>query len=87
MSSPSLPAQAGRLVASLAAWAKQGFPATTEKVLRQRIAICNACEHWSPRAFGGLGRCLKCGCSAAKLAIATSNCPVNLWGKETGKNG
>ena len=30
-------------------------------------------------AIAGHGRCLKCGCSRAKLFLKTSKCPVGKW--------
>lgn len=62
-----------------AQWAKAGFPIVSGEVLSERKGICAACEFWNADAFGGLGRCGKCGCSGVKLRLATSKCPLKKW--------
>lgn len=62
-----------------AKWAKAGFPIVSGEVLSERKGICAACEFWNADAFGGLGRCGKCGCSGVKLRLATSKCPLKKW--------
>lgn len=62
-----------------AQWAKAGFPIVSGADLAERKGICVECEHWNAGAFGGLGRCGKCGCSGVKLRLATSRCPAGKW--------
>lgn len=62
-----------------AEWAKAGFPIVSGGDFEARKKICASCEHWNADAFGGLGRCGKCGCSGVKLRLATSKCPVGKW--------
>lgn len=62
-----------------AQWAKAGFPIVSDEGFEERKRICLECEFWNAAAFGGLGRCGKCGCSGVKLRLATSKCPVEKW--------
>ena len=57
-------------------WAKSGFKLTDEAELTRRKSICNKCKFWYPTARMGLGKCLKCGCSSAKLKLASEKCPI-----------
>jgi hypothetical protein len=34
---------------------------------------------WDHSAYGGIGRCRKCGCTALKLRLATAKCPLGKW--------
>jgi hypothetical protein len=63
-------------------WAREGFAVVHPETLEARRTICQACEHWKAEAFGGRGRCLKCGCSGAKLRLPHEKCPVGKWGPE-----
>ena len=62
-----------------AKWATAGFPIVSGEGLAERKRICAECEFWNAGAFGGLGRCGKCGCSGVKLRMATSRCPLKKW--------
>lgn len=62
-----------------AQWAKAGFPIVSGEDLAERKGICAECEFWNADAFGGLGKCGKCGCSGVKLRLATSKCPAGKW--------
>lgn len=65
---------------ALVNFAKSGFPPTDIEALNVREAICKSCDLWDPSAFGGTGRCNKCGCSTwAKLRMATEKCPLDKW--------
>jgi len=77
---PSLTEQAGNFLTSMKNFASSGFKATTAEQLETRKAICNDCKFFDPSGFGGLGKCRKCGCSAYKLNIAASVCPMGYWG-------
>lgn len=70
---------ASNFASSVAQWAKAGAPVVTEEQFKQRADICNRCEFFDPAAFGGRGRCTKCGCSTYKLFLATSKCPIEKW--------
>ena len=84
------PEQAGpltklrRLRLELLAWKSAGCPMTPRAVRRQRIAFCEACKFYKPGGNLGFGECHApgCGCSRAKLWLATSKCPLNppKWG-------
>ena len=58
-----------------------GRPETPPAVYKERLAICQGCEH----NVGG--RCLKCGCGVTgegvlnKLSWADQSCPVGKWGR------
>ena len=60
-------------------WAKSGFKLADEAELTRRKSICNKCNFWYPTARMGLGKCLKCGCSSAKLKLASEKCPIEKW--------
>ena len=60
-------------------WAKSGFKLADEAELARRTQICNKCKFWYPAARMGLGKCLKCGCSLAKLKLASEECPIGKW--------
>lgn len=60
-------------------WAKSGFKLADEAELAIRKSICNKCKFWYPTARMGLGKCLKCGCSLAKLKFASEKCPIGKW--------
>lgn len=76
--SPTLPQMAKSLGSAVAGWAKAGFAMASAETLASRLSICGACDLWDPTAFGGTGRCSKCGCSTqAKLRMATSSCPLD----------
>ena len=60
-------------------WAKSGFKLADEAELARRKSICNKCNFWYPDARMGLGKCLKCGCSSAKLKLASEKCPIGKW--------
>lgn len=52
-----------------------GFDVASEEVLAQRRSICGACEHYD----NVMRRCAKCGCSSAKLVLASATCPIGKW--------
>ena len=60
-------------------WAKSGFKLADDAELARRKSICNSCKFWYPTARMELGKCLKCGCSSAKLKLASEKCPIGKW--------
>lgn len=53
----------------------------TEEEREERLSVCRTCEFWNQAAFGGGGRCSKCGCSTQlKLKRASESCPIGKWG-------
>lgn len=74
--------KARRLKDELRGWARAGFPQVTRETRQKRKAICYACPHWNPEGNIGLGACRKCGCSRAKLYLATAKCPIGKWSAE-----
>ena len=73
----SLLTKAMRLRRELSAWAKAGLPLAPREVRKQRLAICEACSYYDAKGNFGMGACgfPGCGCTRAKLALATSQCP------------
>jgi hypothetical protein len=67
-------------------WAKEGYKLAPKAVHRTRNAICDACiltdkngeQHpgFDKKANWGLGGCTVCGCTRAKLWLATAQCPL-----------
>jgi hypothetical protein len=78
---PTLADMAEHLGGAMVAWAARGFPIAPRDLRMQRLAICRACEHWREEARFGLGKCAhpSCGCTKAKLFLATERCPVRKW--------
>jgi hypothetical protein len=68
---------------AMVGWAKDGFKLVQPEIYEQRRTICLACEHWWPEARMGTGMCRRCGCSGAKLWLASSVCPDRppRWGQ------
>jgi hypothetical protein len=73
-----------RLRRELRVWAKAGAPMAPREIRQQRAAICAACTYWHATGNLGLGECRYpgCGCTRAKVALATSRCPAvpPKWG-------
>ena len=70
---------------AVAGWAGAGFPMVSEKEFQKRAEICAACPHWNDAARHGMGSCDLCGCSRAKLFMATQRCPIGKWEAEETK--
>lgn len=73
-----------RLRREVWAWAQAGLPRASRQERQRRLAICQACQYYAPTGNLGLGECRApgCGCTRAKLALATSQCPLipPKWG-------
>lgn len=53
-----------------------GIKVASAEVKKQRIEICNTCEH----LFRLTRTCKKCGCFVeAKTKIESQHCPINKW--------
>lgn len=74
---PPLAERAALLAKALARWTSQGLPVAVPDELARRRAACEACVHRAPPALanGWLGSCRLCGCTGAKLHLATEHCP------------
>ena len=71
---PSLPRQAWNLARSLAYFVADGFKTVTQDQYRERLEICDACQHRRDN------RCLKCGCRLSLKARGRAfKCPENKW--------
>lgn len=58
---------------------KAGFKLADDETLKRRNILCTSCEFWKANARLGLGKCMKCGCSSAKLYLASESCPIKKW--------
>ena len=83
---PNIFYKAGSLTAALARWAAHGFVVVEEPQYLQRKSICDTCinpetgkENFDPEAYGGMGKCLVCGCMGFKQILKTETCPLNKW--------
>ena len=56
-----------------------GFAMVPDDEFKRRMELCAPCEFWEAKARMGMGKCLKCGCTSAKLRFATEKCPLNKW--------
>lgn len=74
----SLLTKFARLRRELAHWLKSGASLATRDVRRARLAICQLCPFYNASGNLGLGECQApgCGCTRAKLALATARCPL-----------
>lgn len=51
-----------------------------EELSKQRLSICNACEHKDELKMIKADICNKCGCPLiAKTRSPESKCPINKW--------
>lgn len=76
---PNLIDQIKSLAESVKNWTiKDAFHRVSPQTLEFRKNICNSCEHWDKEAFGCIGKCNICGCSAAKLYIPSASCPLPI---------
>lgn len=52
-----------------------------EERFHQVLACCDACQKWDGTARHGLGKCSHpgCGCTVAKIHLATEKCPAGGW--------
>lgn len=77
-STPSLGERASLLAAALRRWTDQGLPVVTGAELDRRREACESCPHRArpSLANGWLGACRLCGCTGAKLFLATERCPA-----------
>lgn len=73
--------KAARLKAALQEWRRAGLPLASRAARKERQACCDACEYYRPTGNLGLGECTApgCGCTRAKLWLATSVCPLGKW--------
>lgn len=74
-----------RLRRELLRWHKAGRPIASKATRASRRAICETCDYYAPRGNWGLGECKApgCGCTRAKLLLATTRCPLSKWPSET----
>ena len=68
---------AGNFIGSLKKWQTSGRPVVTKADWEFRLKTCRECSWWQEFAKTKIARCKKCGCSSAKLLLATSKCPLN----------
>ncbi len=61
-------------------WVLNGMPIVSKEVYESRKSICNSCPFWDKDGNMGMGKCKQCGCTAAKLYLATEKCPIDKWG-------
>lgn len=76
---PSIGQQTSSLLVSTINFARNGFKMASEEIFQKRKAVCIQCSFWDQNAFYGMGRCLKCGCSSAKLKLDHEKCPIGNW--------
>jgi hypothetical protein len=77
---PSLVRKIKSFSRSIYRWARSGFSKASEKQINKRLEICRGCEFWDSEAWGGTGKCKKCGCSTyAKIRLKTEKCPIGKW--------
>lgn len=83
MSIPSIREQIISLVRSTVKYAKAGFPAASDQERERRAAICAECPSLRKEEY----RCGECGCYLKfKIAMGTSECPINKWKIDEVKN-
>lgn len=62
-------------------WQASGFEMAPGRERKIRSAICSVCPHWNGLGNFGLGECKApgCGCTRAKVWLATEACPLGKW--------
>lgn len=81
MRAPPVITQVVSAVREVGKWLFKGAPMTQAEALQKRREQCQGsadrsipkCDYWSGN------RCLKCGCSQAKLYMETTQCPIGRW--------
>ncbi len=75
----------GNLRRALRRWQQSGFKLTPSSERKTRSSICAACPHWDDAGNLGLGECRApgCGCTRAKVWLATERCPLGKWAKSS----
>jgi hypothetical protein len=78
---PPMKQRALSMARDLVRWGRAGFPVADQAELARRKAICLDCDHWDPKLWAPWGGCRLCGCSQAKLWLATAQCkaPKPKW--------
>ena len=66
---------------ALRRWVGSGCALAPSRERKIRSAICSACPHWYGLGNLGLGECRApgCGCTRAKVWLATERCPIGKW--------
>jgi len=77
--SPTAVQKIFNLADAMVSWAASGFKIAPEDSYKARKAICLACDQWNGEGYFGAGACKQCGCSGAKLYLASSTCPLKKW--------
>lgn len=79
------PAQikARNLLYALRRWKREGYRLATKPQRNVRAAICSACPYWHPAGNLWLGECRApgCGCTRAKIWLASEKCPLGKWAR------
>lgn len=62
-------------------WVASGCQLAPSKVRKIRSSICSMCPYWNGDGNIGLGECKApgCGCTRAKVWLATESCPIGKW--------
>ena len=68
-------AKARRLWSELRRWRRAGYKLVDRAERERRLQLCAACPHYAARGNLGLGQCKLCGCTRAKLWLASARCP------------
>ena len=76
---PGIVQKAFNLADAMVSWARSGFKIASEEQYKARKAICLSCDQWNGEGYLGAGACKACGCTGAKLYIASSECPLKKW--------
>lgn len=79
--SPGVLTKGRRLMMAFRRWNREGRKLSTRDVRRQRKTICDACPYWNAKGNLGLGECRApgCGCTRAKVWLASETCPLKKW--------
>ncbi len=79
--SPTIAEMTRNFADAMLRWVGSGFATVDEVAFTLRLAQCRACPHWDEAARAGVGKCNhpKCGCTKAKLWLASERCPIGRW--------
>ena len=79
---PNFAEKMSTFMRSVALFANSGFSIVESEVRKERMSVCESCEHFDVNK----NKCNKCGCYLkVKTAFSHESCPVKKWGAVTQK--
>ena len=65
---------------SAAVFVAAGMPRASLQDIEKRLDFCRYCIEYDETGYGGMGKCMVCGCNMEiKSVMATEECPLGKW--------